>query len=284
MLPRLSVMLLVCVAPLAAQTGSDIYLVRMERFAGGVRLGRPANITERPGYDNQPAFLPDGTALLYTSIREDGQADTYRYDLGSREIARLTRTPESEYSPTMAPDGRRISVVRVERDSVQRLWAFEPESGAFEVLLPGLAPVGYYAWIDTATVAAFVLGSPPTLQVAPLQGDAWVAARDIGRTVAAVAGGVSFVQRDGDSLWIVRRPLERDTVERLALAPEHDFFTWTPDGALLAASGHRILMVRPGTEPAWQPIADFTGAPHGPITRLAVSPRGDWLAFVAAEP
>lgn len=281
---RTVAILLLWAGPLAAQTGTDIWLVRMERFAGGVRLGRPANITARPGYDNQPAFLPDGSALLYTSIRDDGQADTWRYDLATRRSTRLTATPESEYSPVLMPDGRRISVVRVEQDSVQRLWAFDPGTGAFELLLPSLAPVGYYAWTDSVTVAAFVLGTPPTLQLARRDEPARVLARDIGRTLMAVPGGVSFVLRDHDSLWIARRPLDRDTVERLARAPEHDFFTWTPDGALLAAAGHRILMLRPGAGGSWTDVADFADAGYGPITRLAVSPAGDWLAFVAGEP
>lgn len=280
---RTVVMLLLWAAPLAAQGGTDIWLVRMERFAGGVRLGRPVNITARAGYDNQPAFLPGGGALLYTSVREDGQADTYRYDLGTRQTTRLTATPESEYSPVLMPDGRRISVVRVELDSVQRLWAFDPESGAFELLLPSLAPVGYYAWTDTATLAAFVLGTPPTLQLARRNGDTRVLVRDIGRTITAAGGGVSFVLREGDSLWIARHPLDRDTVERLAPAPEHDFFTWTPDGALLASADHRILILRPGTAGGWMTIADYADADHGPITRLAVSPLGEWLAFVAGE-
>ena len=40
---------------------------------------RLVNITNRPGYDNQPAF--DGSAILYTSIRS-GQADIWRFENG----------------------------------------------------------------------------------------------------------------------------------------------------------------------------------------------------------
>ena len=90
-------------APLFAQTppATDIYLIALTWRDGRVRLGDgpAANITNWTGYDNQPFFLPDGRSLLYTSIREDGQADIYRYDLGSGLSVRLTATPESEYSP-----------------------------------------------------------------------------------------------------------------------------------------------------------------------------------------
>ena len=284
---RLAVPVLVMTAPLATQTGSDIYLVNVERFAGGIRLGRPANITDRPGYDNQPAFLPDGSAILYTSIREDGQADTYRYDLATRRTTRLTETAESEYSPTVMSDGR-VSVVRVERDSVQRLWAFAVADGAFDVLFPELAPVGYYAWVDAATAAVFVLGDPPTLRIARIgDAEAVVAARDIGRTIARVpgSGALSFVQRRGDDeLWVVTQPIDGDVVEPVAPLPGAEFFTWTPDGALVAAQDRRILLGRPGGGTVvWSEVANFTGTDLGPISRIAVSPQGDWLAFVAAE-
>lgn len=280
-----AVALISCAPSLAAQTGSDIWLVNVDRFAGGIRLGVPVNLTDRPGYDNQPRFLPDGNGLLYTSIREDGQADTYRLDLRTRASTRLTETLESEYSPMLTPDGRAVSVVRVERDSVQRLWRFQPTTGTFELVFPDLAPVGYYAWVDSVTAAVFVLGDPPTLQLAR-PGDApSVVARDIGRTIAAVPGtaAVSFVQYDGpDAQWIARYALERDTLELLMASPSRDDFAWTPDGALLVGDGSRILLSRPGGQ-GWMEVADFSGLGIQDISRIAVSPRGDRLAFVAAD-
>jgi hypothetical protein len=66
--------------------------------------------------------------------------------------------------------------------------------------------------------------------------------------------------------------------------PGAEFFAWTPDGALLAAQDHRILLHRPGGIDAWTEVADFSDLEIGPISRIAVSPLGDWLAFVAAEP
>ena len=50
--------------------------------------------------------------------------DIYRYVVASKRIEAVTQTPESEYSATVTPDGERISVIRVEGDGTQRLWAF----------------------------------------------------------------------------------------------------------------------------------------------------------------
>ena len=105
-------------APAAAQgpPGTDVYLLPL--VDGRPAAGPPRNATARPGYDNQPHFTPDGSALLFTSVREDGQADTYRLTLPDGVPARVTRTTESEYSPTVTPEGDGFSVVRVEADSL----------------------------------------------------------------------------------------------------------------------------------------------------------------------
>src|SRR5207302_845078 len=93
-------------AAAAAIPSTDIYLYRRSRGLLPFR-SRLVNITNRPGYDNQPAF--DGSAILYTSIR-DGQADIWRFEDGRH--TQVTSTPESEYSAALSPDGSSISVVR----------------------------------------------------------------------------------------------------------------------------------------------------------------------------
>ncbi len=168
-------LLLALAAPAAAQVpATDIFVatLKVAKGPGGTaqwQVGAPVNVTHRPGYDNQPAFLPGGRSFLYTVIGDDAQADIYRYDLAAGKSTRLTTTTESEYSPTPLPQGRGFSVVRVEPDSTQRLWAFDLDGSHPRLLLPGVKPVGYHAWIDSVTVAVFVLGSPATLQLADLR-------------------------------------------------------------------------------------------------------------------
>jgi hypothetical protein len=60
----------------------------------------------------------------------------------------------------------RFSAIRVEADSVQRLWSFESGGTNPEVILEGVEPVGYHAWLDHDMVALYVLGEPATLQIA----------------------------------------------------------------------------------------------------------------------
>ncbi len=59
-----------------APPATDIFLAPLSISStdGRPTIGKPVNITSRPGYDNQPAFTPDSRSILFTSIHEDGGA------------------------------------------------------------------------------------------------------------------------------------------------------------------------------------------------------------------
>jgi WD40 repeat protein len=249
-------------------------------------VGTPVNVTDRSGYDNQPFFTVDGRSFYYTSARE-GQTDIYRYDFASASARQLTDTPESEYSPTPMPDGQHFSVVRVERDSTQRLWAFTVKGVAVKPVLDTIKPVGYHAWLNADTVYVFVLGQPATLRLAePTRGTATIVASDVGRSIFRIPGrhAVSYVQRDSTGGMI--RSLDPGTgaVRDLTRLPAGaEFYAWTPDGDILSASGNQLLRWRSG-QPSWEVVAQFSEPGLQKISRLAVSPMGDRIALVADEP
>ncbi len=64
--------------------------------------------------------------------------------------------------------------------------------------------------------------------------------------------------------------------------PGSEDFVWTPDGIILSASGSKLFKFEPKKDREWQEVADFSSAGLKGITRLAVSPKGDRLALVAA--
>ena len=281
-------MLWIALFSLQGPPATDIYLADLRVAQGRVTVGPPVNVTVRPGYDNQPFFLPDGRAFLYTSVREDSQADIYRYDIDTKTSVRVTATRESEYSPTPLPDGSGFSAVRVEADSTQRLWAFDLDGSRPRLVLDSIKPVGYHAWADAHTLVLFVLGSPSTLQIADAgfpaaRGE--VFAKDIGRSLQRIPGraSVSFVQRDsvaGPALEEL--DVRRRRVKMLVKVPAGaDFFVWTPEGIVLTASGTKLYQWDSRRGGAWEQVADFAAAGLSSVTRLAVSPRGDRLAIVA---
>jgi hypothetical protein len=271
----------------AQAPNTDIFLAPLRRTGDSLVVGPAVNVTHRAGYDNQPSFTPDGSAILYTVVDSSGQADIWRHDIASRRTSRVTATPESEYSATVMPGGRRFSVVRVERDSTQRLWSFALDGSDPQLVLPALKPVGYYAWLDSTRLVAYVLGMPSTLHVLSLDGTVdEIRARDIGRAVhrEPTMDDYSFTQRSStNELTIVTQPIAGGARELVTLAaPDNEFHAWTPSGELLTAS-HGILLrwSRNEFRPPWLPVADLTTNGVKNVSRLAVSPDGRWLAFVA---
>ncbi len=244
------------------------------------------NITRSPGYDNQPSFSSDGAVIFFTSNRGGPQTDIYRYDIASSTTTRVTDTPESEYSPTVTPDGAHLSVVRVEADGTQRLWRFTLDGRSPELVLDRVKPVGYHAWVDGHTLALFVLGPPATLQLADTHtGNAETIARGINRSVQRipVSGTISFVDRDEDGSLMVREldPKTRKVttlVSAVAGAKEADL-AWTPDGMLLMADKDALYSWR-RDDREWKRAADLAALGMHGVTRIAVSPKGDRIAFV----
>ena len=285
--------------PAPAPPDTEIVLARFSPGASAL-VGRPMNITNSPGYDNQPAFTPDGSGILFTSIRGGGtQTDIYRYDVASGETKRVTSTPESEYSPTVTPDGAHISVIRVEADGTQRLWRFTMDGRAPELLLANIKPVGYHAWADDHTLALFVLGSPATLQLADTStGNAVVLVKGIARSIQRIPGGgtISFVERaaaasPGDATLSIREldpKTKRITplVDAMAGAREADC-AWTPDGMLVMAEKDVLYGWRRGRtasvsagQRGWRTLTDLAALGLHGVTRIAISPQGDRIAFV----
>ena len=269
--------------------GTDIYIAALTTRAGRPTVGPLRRLTDRPGYDNQPFFAPDGKSLYFTAIGASdppGQADIYRLELGSGRVSQVTRTPESEYSPTVMPGGRELAVIRVEADSTQRLWAFPVGGGPPRLLLERVRPTGYQAWLDAQTVGLFVLGSPATLQVADLRtGEARILLADIGRPLKTTPAGrrLSVTQRVADDVWWIVEvdPATAATRPLVRMPAGAEYYAWLPDGTLLSAQGTTLLWCRPGADTTFSAIA-VLDLP-GPISRIAVSPKGDRIALVAAE-
>jgi len=272
-----------------AVPSTDIWVFPLESMGAGADPTSGIRATERPGYDNQPHFLPGSTILYYTSIDEAGQADIRSFHLVTGVSARITQTaPESEYSATVMPSGTRFSAIRVEADSAQRLWSFDLSGGTPAVVLEDIRPVGYHAWLDEDRLALFVLGSPATLQIASVStGTARIAARDIGRSIyrAPEDETVSFVQwSEGGEGWITSYDPATDTTRPLApLLEGNEYYAWTPDGVLLMGVGSRLYRWLPGRADEWTEVIDLGPAGIEGISRIAVSPDGAWIAVVARE-
>lgn len=267
---------------------TDIYVADLSLFDGLYYIGDLQNVTNRAdAYDNQPAFAPDSRSILYTAAYDDGndgQTEIHRYYLTSERTTRITRTDESEYSATPIPGDRAFSAIRVEADSTQRLWRFTMEGMDAEVVLRDVKPAGYHAWGNERSLLLFVLGQPPTLQVADATtGQAEVVGENVGRSLHRIPtrNAWSFVQRvSPEESWISELDIGTHEATRLIQALDGgDFHAWTPDGVLLMASGGRIYQWDPEVDEDWRLMAnlEFMGLT---FSRITVSPDGTKIAIV----
>ena len=264
----------------------DIFLVTLARNGGKLAVTGARNATNRPGYDNQPNWSADGNTLFYTSVREDAQADIWRLTPGTSASVRVTTTAaESEYSATPMPHRNAISVIRVERDSTQRLWSVPLDGSPSTVVLERIKPVGYHTWVNDTLLALFVLGSPNTLQLASTttgRGDTIVTG--IGRSLHTTREGqVSFVHKvSNDEWWLtILDPMTRQQRRLVKMPRRVEDYAWTPDGLVLLGEGSVLKSYDPRRGGDWEVVADLAQYGLTGITRLSVSPRGDAVAVVA---
>jgi dipeptidyl aminopeptidase/acylaminoacyl peptidase len=255
------------------------------------------NFTNRPGYDNQPVFSPDGKSILYTSYREDGQSDIYRYDIVTKTTSAFCKTPESEYSPAFTPDGKYVSVVRVEKDSTQRLWKFPVKGGAPVLVMKDVAKIGYYAWINSDSLLVFLLTNPESLQAVDVKTQKlhFLAAKP-GRCFYASEKGVTYLSKADSANWrfdYINYSGIKNTQLGLckppAITPDHeDFLQWMNEEATLLFMGKGSILFQyypsqNSNRAECKALQDFSSLGLKNITRLAISKDGKKIAIVGSH-
>lgn len=94
-----------------ARFGPGDWFVYATPVEGGYALwrsdlgGAKEQIFSQPDLIARPTVSPDGTSVAFVA-HSDGQCDLFLFDLASRSVRRLTRTPGPEDTPDFSPDGR----------------------------------------------------------------------------------------------------------------------------------------------------------------------------------
>lgn len=270
-----------------AAPATEIYLAPLAWVGDKVTIGRPVNITNNPGYDNQPQFLADSSGVLFSSNRDGEQTDIYRYEIAQKRVVQVTGTPDNEYSPTLAPDGRTFTTIR---GAAQRLWRFTLDGADAGLAWTHQGLIGYHVWVSPAQIATFILGAqrqPATLQMLDMRtGASDVIERGIGRSllIRPGRGTVSFVVKPQGASWEIKElnPVTRTVTPLTPTLDGSEDLAWTPDGAIVMGQKTKLFLWRQGG--SWTEIADLGRQGVANITRLSVSPNGKWIAIVGQGP
>lgn len=275
--------LLFCPALALAQPSTEIYLFDLNNDSeGAMQLSNPINVSNNPGYDNQPSFWPDNQSILYTRTI-NGQTEIVRYYIQSDKTEVISKTLQgSEYSPTPMPDGR-ISSIRLDTTGLQLLYAYNLD-GENEVLVPKLK-IGYHAWLSESDIVAFVLGNPPTLQIIDTNTkQSLVVGDSIGRSLHRIPDSESFSYLDKTKTpWTINamNPKTGEIKILLKALNGSEDYCWTPSGEIIMGSGSKLYRSFNLTE--WFLLHDISTIDLDGITRLTVSPDGKKLAVVVNQ-
>ena len=277
--------LLLTVSSYAQLPDTDIWLLDMTEDGEHYSFSNPLNITNRIGYDNQPVFSPDGKYILYSSVRDDAQADIYKYIIKSGVTTRFTSTVESEYSPTFTPDGQFISTVRVEKDSSQRLWKF-PLAGEEPLLvMKEVDSIGYHCWINKDTLALFILTKPFTLQLVDIKTQKpTIVADSIGRCMQKINKNIMLFirkssQQEGVIMELDLANLRTSKIRCYSLTlPGSEDYVY--NGNILMCNKEQLYVLDCNAD-KWNQIADFSQYGITSITRFVISSDRKKIAIVS---
>ena len=283
-----SLLLLFTALLATAQTGSEIFLFDVELGKTIIEISNPINVTNHPGYDNQPSFHTTKPLLYYSSFNEDGRSDIKIYNYETGESKSLTTTSEREYSPTLTPDGKFISCIIQRDNSAQELGQYPVEGGEASILIDSLI-IGYHAWADNSNLILFVLGDTMTLQWYDMKNKTRTIVDDnIGRSLHKIPTqkAMSFVKKKSESEWIINRlDIETKKIKTIiATLPGHEDLTWTNDGRIIMSDGEKLFFYDPKLNNRWKEV-DWSkkGLTLNGITRLAITKDGKKMAVVASE-
>lgn len=272
--------------------GYDIWLYDLSYNKQQQRwtLGHGQVVSNRDGYDNQPAFTHDSQALLFASDRSGAHNDIYRYQLDNNNIRQLTDTPnQSEFSPQPMASGIRYVVEQgVPHQSV---WV-QPENQNRQRGINSYIPTGYYAHhpeLGTLLWAryAYSIYFEPTGEEA---NESHFVMANAGRSLHAIPEhkAFSYLHKQQDGARVIKHfdPLNNSHTNLIAVGSGSEDYGWSHNGWIFNINQNQLRSWRyqPGqpNTTTWQAVGDLTppSKNHFGASRVAISPDNRHIAIV----
>lgn len=264
---------------------TDIYLFTVKSTGGNRNFGKAVNITNRKGYDNQPCFSPDSKEILFVSIEDSSQSEIWKYDIKTNTKTQLTKTKESEYSPTFFNNGKNISTVRVDADSAQRFYLLDyPELKIAEVV-KNSDSIGYSCWINDSLVSMFVVEDTSSMQLLDLKTHTRTyICNNPGRCMKINPKNklLYFIDKNDSTNWYLSTlNLKTKKINRLVKTlPKSEDFAFFSDGTLICGFDGGIFTLT-SKESAWKAIGKPMISMKNDFYRISISPDNKYIAVVS---
>jgi dipeptidyl aminopeptidase/acylaminoacyl peptidase len=193
----------------------------LQLFVIGAEGGAPRQLTEGPYDHGEPAWLTDGSALVFAANRRtDGEYDPldseiYTVSLTDRKIRPLTDRRGPDMSPAVSPDGRHIAYLgfddRQQGYQLTQLYVMEMSGKGAHVLTDKLQrSVRSPRWSKDSKGVYFLYDDQGNTKIgyASLAKEQKTIAADVGGTTLSrpYASGAYSVSEDGTVAFTLTRP------------------------------------------------------------------------------
>ncbi|HKN79507.1 MAG TPA: S9 family peptidase [Lysobacter sp.] len=253
-------------------------------------LARLVDLTE-------PAFSPDGHAIVYTATSanladDKSQSDLWRVDFDGSHRVRLTNTPKFDESrPQWSPDGKSIAFLsdRGGEEADTQVWLMPANGGEARRLTKFGESISDFAWSPDGKRIAFIgrdperpFGAKKPKQPPPIVTERYQFRED----------GTGYLDSRRNHVYV----FDIATGKTDLLTPgAHDeqLLTWSSDGKLLAYVTKRgvdpdrhlnydIYVVEPKAGAKERQLTTFTGSDLDPYweTRPTFSPDSTQIAYM----
>ena len=265
-----------------SQQDTEVYLFDYSNSKPLPILTNPKNISNNPGYDNQPSFSKNGKFIYFSSTR-NGQTDILRFDIKNDKKKWISKTIGGEYSPQEISKNH-LSAVRLDPNGKQLLYSYKIFRNHSKVLVEN-KKIGYYAWINSKELLCFVLGEPNSLQLINLKSNESILVDEIiGRSVHKIPNSklMSYISKKTD-LWSINSfdPVNKETSTIISTVEGSEDLTWTNNGVILMSDGNSLFSFHSGYDKDWKFIIDFKEFDLTNISRISLDRENNYIAIVA---
>jgi dipeptidyl aminopeptidase/acylaminoacyl peptidase len=274
--------------PVFSQTSNpEIFLFSIEKKDGKFTFTDGKNITNNPGYDNQPSFSLNGSSLLFTSNRNGKDTNIYEYFLADGKTNQITSSEDNEYTAKEF-DGNTINFVREGRGQEMTVWKYDRQTKHESPALKNKESVAYYAFNSKGDALVWIRYAYFIHWVNPEKGiNKFVTdyAQPSTPQRLPATDNFSFMKRlPNDELWIYEFNPTNQAIRPVVQTKDAKItYCWMDDGSLLIGSGPKLFRFDEKSDKNWVLIADLSSFGIKDIGRISNSFDGKFLALVSNQ-
>ncbi|MHA7057638.1 TolB family protein [Aquimarina sp. M1] len=271
----------------SAQPETEVYLFDLSKSANLFQLSNQRNISNNPGYDNQPSFYNDNIVLF--AATRNGLTDIAKYNIRDQKVDWISNTLQgSEYSPSKIPNQKAVSAIRLDTTGKQLLYRYDYNTGKSKVLFEDLV-IGYHTWFTKDILVSSVLEDGGlSLVVSNLNDQSnYTFQKKVGRSLHKIPNSqlISYISKEKDQ-WEIKSldPITRETITIINTIPQAEDMCWLINGTILMPKDNIIYKFHPKTDTEWSVFYTFNDKNIQKITRITTNAIGSLLALVTETP